>query len=108
MQVLQVEPNVNTDAKKGRSVRARKDKEGQEAILKIGEVREKIGSLVDLHNAVKDAGTVYGEAVKAVAEKAGLNAAVLRKFVSARAGKKFEKAVRDAEQLSLCFEEIGQ
>ena len=104
---MPVEPNVNTDAKAGRRIRARKDKDGQEAIIKIGEVRDKIGYLIDMHNKAKDAGTDYGDAVKATAERAGISSSVLRKFVAARAGEKFDECAKEVEQLSLCFEEVG-
>jgi hypothetical protein len=104
---MNVQPMVNVDSKHGRAVRSRKDSEGQEAVIKMKELRDKLDHLVSLFNAAADASTAYGEAVKAISEKAGLQASVVRKFVSAKVSEKFEDKKRDCEQLSLCFDEIG-
>jgi hypothetical protein len=80
---------VNVDIKKAKKIRARKDADKQEAVIKLDAVRENIDHLLSLFNASADAATAYGEAVKAIAEKAGLQASVVRKFVSARASENF-------------------
>ena len=51
---------------------------------------------------------MLAEGVKANAERAGIQASVLRKFIAARAGENFGDKKRDALQLSLLFEEIGE
>ena len=99
---------ANVDLKKGRRIRARKDAEGQEAVIELCALRDKMDHLTSLYGSAKEAREIYGEAVKAIAEKAGLQSSVVRKFVSAKASEKFEEKKRESEQLSLCFEEIGE
>ena len=98
---------VNVDSTKGRRIRSRKDADKQEAVIKMSEVKDKIDYLLQLYKASEDAGNTYGEAVKSIAEKAGLQSSVVRKFVSARASEKFDDKKRDCEQLQLCFDKIG-
>lgn len=100
---------ANSNVKKIRSGPVgRKDKEGQEAVIKLAELRDRIDDLVLLHGRAKDARTVYGDAVKAAAEKSGLLASVVRKFVAARASEDFAEHSRKAEQLALVFEKVGE
>lgn len=88
--------------------RGRKDSEGQEAVIKSGKAKDEIDRLVNLKGEAKDAAERYNDAIKYVAEQAGLLASVLRKFVGARVGEKYEDEKRKAEQLQLCFDEIGE
>src|SRR6266478_813265 len=82
-----------TIEKAARKVRGRKAKtsDHQEAIIKLDELHP-----------------LAIESMKAWAEKAGLQSSVLRKFIAARAGENFPDKKRDAMQLSLLFEEIGE
>jgi len=98
---------VNTDIVAGRKISAHKDADGQEAVIKVRELAEKVDHLVQLANAASDASTAYGEAVKAIAEKAGLQASVVRKFIAAKVSDNFDDKKRDCEQLQLCFDEIA-
>lgn len=98
---------VNTDISTGKRIRARKDADKQEAVIKMGTLKESVEELIKLYRYSKVASDTFSEAVKNIAEKAGLQASVVRKFIAARAGEKFEDKKRDAEQLSLCFDEIG-
>jgi hypothetical protein len=98
-------------AKAGK-VRGRKTKtssDHQEAIIKLSELNPlAIETMIaDLKHA-QDAATVLGESIKMWAEKAGIQSSVLRKFIAARAGENFPDKKRDALQLSLLFEEIGE
>lgn len=79
-------------------VRGRQDRSKQEKVIDMGKLNERIDHLVSLHKSSKDA-------VKAVAEKAGLLASVVRKFVVAKAGESFDEKKKEAEQLALVFEE---
>ena len=88
-------------------VRARKDSDGQEAVINTGVIKERIEELVRLHTKVVDARTDLTEAVKKAAEDAGLNAGAVRSFVRARAAEDFSKHKQKAEQLSLLFDEVG-
>lgn len=94
-----------------RKVRGRKSKtsDHQEAVIRISELNPlAIETLIaDLKHA-QDAGTIFAEGIKAFSEKAGIQASVLRKFIVARAGEAFQDKKRDAQQLALLFEEIGE
>ena len=86
--------------------KGRKDNTGQEKVvsldvLKNGVVQE----LLLLKLSAKAASEDFSSAIRAKAEDAGLNAAVLRKYVNALAAKKTEEQVKQAEQLVLLFSE---
>jgi hypothetical protein len=92
-------------------VRGRKSRtsDHQEAVIRITELNPlAIETMItDFRNA-KEAATILDESVKAWAEKAGIQSSVLRKFIAARASENFNDKKRDALQLSLLFEEIGE
>jgi len=92
---------------KAKGARGRKDKQGQEVVIKMKELEDRIVDLVDLYNKAGQASDKLNDAVKGAAEKCGLQASIVKKFVVARAGENFQEKRRDAEQLLLCFEEIG-
>ena len=100
-----MQTNTETSSK---PVRGRKDTEGQPKVIQMESLRTRVDDLVDLRAKAAEAAEAYGEAVKATAEQAGLLSSVVRKFVDARAGEKYEEAKTKAQQLSLCFEEIGE
>jgi len=82
--------------------------EQQDAVIKLEPIRDRIEYLEQLYANARSAGDEFAEAVKAVAEEAGLLAAVVRKFVIARASEKFDEKKRQCEQLSLLFEDVGE
>lgn len=88
--------------------KGRKDADHQEAVIRTRIVKEAIDDLCDLHAKRQEAADCYNDAVKAVAEKSGLLASAVNRFVVARAGEKFEEAKRKCDQLSLLFEEVGE
>ena len=92
----------------GSRARGRKNADKQEAVITMAPVKESIDELVALKIQADAAGDKFNDAVKATAEKAGLLASVVRKFVQARAGEKFEEEKTKCVQLSLVFEEVGQ
>lgn len=98
---------ASTETSTTKPVRGRKE-QGQPKVIQLESLRTRVDDLVDLRAKAAAAADAYGEAVKATAEQAGLLASVVRKFVDARAGEKFEEAKTKAQQLSLCFEEIGE
>jgi hypothetical protein len=71
-------------------------------------LKDSIDDLVLLCADSANAALNFSEAIKAHAEKSGLLASVVRKFVIARAGEKFGEKKRECEQLSLLFEEVGE
>ena len=80
---------------------------GQEESIRLGPIKDSIDELVTLYTEAQESKARCSDGIKAAAEKAGLMAGVVRKFVKARAGDKFEDAKRTVEQLSLVFEQIG-
>lgn len=86
---------------------ARKDSDGQEKVIELDALRDRLEHLIGLRRQAKEAADEYGEAVKAVAERAGLLSTTVRKFVAARAGDDFSESARKAEQLAMVFEEVG-
>lgn len=87
--------------------RGRRDSQGQEGVIKLKPAEDSIQELVDLYVKAGEASDKLNDAIKAVAEKSELLASVVRKFVTARAGEKFEEEKRKCEQLGLLFDEIG-
>ena len=98
---------VNIDQRSKPGARGRKDKDGQESVIKMQELEKRIGELEELHNLKTAARDRYNDGVKAAAEKCGMLASVVNKFVNARVGESFEDDKRKVEQLQLCFDEIG-
>ena len=87
--------------------KGRKDETGQEGVIKLKPVEDSIEDLMELKTKADLADVAFNDAVKAVAEKSQLLASVVRKFVNARMGEKFQDEKRKCEQLMLCFDEIG-
>jgi hypothetical protein len=93
---------------KAKGAKGRKDAEKQTMVITMEPVKDRIEDLILLLASADEASAKFDDAIKATAEKAGLLAAVVRKFVKARAGEKFEEEQQKVEQLSLIFEEVGQ
>lgn len=98
---------VNIDQTSRPGARGRKDADKQEAVIVVPELEKRIQELEDLHKKKTAAKDRYNDAVKAAAEKCGMLASVVNKFVNARVGESFEDEKRKNEQLQLCFDEIG-
>lgn len=96
--------DTGTEVEPKKRTRGRKDNAGQEAIAKRKPVDDKIEYLVKLFHAHATATSELSEAIKAVAEKSDLNAAVVRKYVAAKAGDKFEDKQREVGQLAFIFD----
>lgn len=91
------------------SPRGRKNQStGQQEPIRLAPIKNSIGELVALYMEQHESAARCSNAIKAVAERSGLLANVVRKFVKARAGEKFEEEKRTVEQLSLVFEEVGE
>lgn len=86
----------------------RQDRSGQEKVVKLKEFEDRVPHLVSLYNAQKTAAKDFSDAVKAVAEKSGLYASVVRKGVVAKAGDNFEERQKEATQLELVFDRLGK
>ncbi len=85
--------------------RGRKDANKQEAVIEIGVVRDNLTYLEGLYRATLSAGVEFNDGVKKIAEKSGLMASVVSKYVKARVKDKAEDRKREAEQLSLLFDD---
>jgi hypothetical protein len=84
--------------------RGRKDNSGQAAVINLEKLVVKSDELVKLYNKASDAATDFSEAIKAVAEKAGLNASTVRKYITAKAGDKYDDTKEKIKQLALVFD----
>ena len=76
-------------------------------MIKLNPLKEVVTYLIELYTKSGEAADKLNDAIKATAEKTGLMASVIRKYVVARAGESYEERKRDADQLSLVFEEVG-
>lgn len=93
-----------------RTAAGRRGSDGQEKTPDPKVLEPKIDKLVKLYEAAEVAKDALSEAVKKAAESSGFNAAALKKFVKARAGgeDEFADRKRDAEQLVLLFDKVGE
>ncbi len=80
----------------------------REKILSLDPVRTSLGELEALARAKDDAVELFGAQVDAVAVKAGLEPAVLKRYVQARVKDKIQKLAQQAAQLQLLFDEFGR
>lgn len=87
---------------------ARKDSDGIEKTINLTDLPSKIKMLEKKLVTANEAATDYKDAVKAVAEKCGLQASVINKGVKAIVADKVAEKKRDAEQLAMVFEEVGE
>lgn len=90
-----------------KGARGRKD-QGQEKVIQMEKLSVRLDDLVSLKKKADDSADEFAEAIKTVAEAAGLLSSTVRKFVSVRAGERYEEEMTKAKQLVLCFEEIGE
>ena len=80
----------------------------REAIISLEAVREGLAELETLARAKDDAAELFGAGVDAVAVKAGLEPAVLKRYVTARVKDKTKQLAQQAAQLQLLFDEFGR
>lgn len=91
---------------RGRNARGRQDRSGQEKVIEVAKLTEKLPHLQSLYTTAKDANKDLSDAIKAVAEKSGLLASVVRKIVVAKAGENYDDKKKEAEQLEMVFGEL--
>ena len=102
---MEANTDAGTGTKRRSSTKGRVDKDRQEAVIDKSAVADKVDYLVKLYKASEEAAKDFSEAIKAISEKAGLNASPVRKYIIARAGEDFEKVQKQVAQLSLLFSE---
>jgi len=92
-----------------RTAPGRRTNDGQEKTPDPGAVEPRMSKLLKLYAESENAKEALSDAIKKAAESTGFNAAALKKFVKARAGDEDEFAdrKRDAEQLVLLFDKVG-
>lgn len=93
----------DTGTTKRRRARGRIDKDRQEAVMVPDTVREKKDYLVSLYKASESAALEFNDAVKKVAEDAGMNSSPVGKWIKACAGDSYEKVQKQVTQLALLF-----
>lgn len=98
--------HAETETRKGAKARVGADK--QEAVQKPKIIKDRIDELVNLKERADDAAERYSDGIKRAAEDSGYLASVVKKFVTARAGEKFEEKKRECEQQLELFEEVGE
>lgn len=91
-----------------RRMKGRKDADKQEKIIQLDAIKASLPELLELHTAVVDSNAAFSDAIKVTAEKGGVQASVLRKFVKATAGDQREEKKRENEQLCLLFDEVSE
>lgn len=84
----------------------RKESQGQEKVIEMDALRQSLPELIQLYGSAQEAKAKLSDAVKAVAEKSGLLSSTVKRVVKAKANQTWEEAKRNAQQLSLVFEEI--
>ncbi len=80
----------------------------REAIISLEAVREALSELEALGHAKEDAGVTFSAGIEAVAVKAGIEPAVLKRFVQARVKDTAKKLAIQAAQMQLLFDEFGR
>lgn len=98
---------VGTSTGTAKGARGRKGKDRQEAALKDSTLRELSKELVRLKKSADEEAEVYGDAVKAAAEKTGYHASTIRSVVAALASDDFEGRKDRVSQLSLAFDAMS-
>lgn len=93
---------------KGKRAKARVGKDQQEGVQQPKIIAELIDELVRLKERADDAAESYSDGIKRAAEDSNYLASVVKKFVTARAGEKFEEKKRECEQQLELFEEVGE
>lgn len=100
--------SVEGAAKGGKNVKGRKDSEGQEAVINLKPLKDNIKNLVALKKKEISAKDARSDAVKATAEKCGVQTSAVNQLVNAIVADRFEQEKRKVDQGSLLFEEVGQ
>lgn len=108
MEAVQTVPSVRIDnPHDGSTVYLEINKGGA---IKIKFLREALKELEQAHARAKVARDGYKEIIDAVAERSGLDASVVRAYVTARMLENMEQAEKKsakAQQLALVFDEVG-
>lgn len=76
------------------------------AVIKLDKIRPRVRELENLYTRKVDASQSFNDAASAAATLAGLDAKVVKKFITARVKDTERKEAKQAEQLQLLFDEI--
>ena len=96
------------EPKEPKEPKGRQGHDKHDAVIQTKLVGDKVEALVKLKVKADEAAEDFAAAVKKTAEASGMLATVVRRFVIARAGEKFEEKKRECEQLDLLFSEVGE
>lgn len=80
--------------------------EVEASVIKLDKIRDRVRELETLCTRKIDASQNFNIAATAAAQVAGLEATVVKKFITARVKDTERKDAKQAEQLQLLFEEI--
>lgn len=78
-----------------------------EPVVNLERIAIRMPALCEAWTRKTDAVESYADAVKATAEECGIEPASLKAYINAKMRDKQAKFVREAEQLSLLFEELA-
>lgn len=104
---METSTGMNGGTRKRRTPIGRKNEDKQEQVIEFDEIKSSLSELVGLYQAAEESNTTFSDAIKETAERSGILAGTLRKFVVAKAGEQFEERKRACQQLSLLFESIS-
>jgi hypothetical protein len=99
-----MQPSLSLASSRGKKPVGRTEPDGQEAVINVTAVKDAVDDLVVLYRLSEEATAKLNDGIKATAEKSGLLAATVRKFIVAKASDDFEERRRKVEQLALVFE----
>jgi hypothetical protein len=91
-----------------KKARGRKDSEGQEAVIREKPLKDALAELQTLHEKSDAAHDKLNDAIKAVAEKSGMQSKVIRKAVFAKHADEIEEVEREVEQLQIALDVVKQ
>lgn len=88
--------------------KGRKDSQGQEAVIREKPLKDALAELQTLHEKSDAAHDKLNGAIKAVAEKSGMQAKVIRKAVFAKHADDIEELEREVEQLQIALDVVKE
>jgi hypothetical protein len=101
---MSIAAQIAGSEKRGRKAVVRKDADCQEQVFKRSELIAREAHLIEAYRQAHEASEQFSADIKATAEKCGLNAAAVRRYIAAKASEDYDEAKRKVEQLALAFD----
>ena len=103
---MDTQTETEAPKKRGRKPKARIE-DGQEKVIHMETLKTREQQLISLFETAKSAKQDLSDAVKKCAVDSGLLSKVVRQYITAKAGEKFDERKLECEQLSLVFAEAA-